>query len=502
MAIISTIASWILQKRIHDIELYKKFPHQVQYECFINLLQMAEDTEWGQRYDYKSISSIEEYRKRVPIHSYHNLEPYFTRVRKGEKDVLWPGDIKWFAKSSGTTSSKSKFIPVSEEALNDCHYKGGKDLLAVYYDAYPDSEFLSGKTVGIAGSTELDEYGEVFTGDLSAIIMSNLPMWAHFTKVPNLSIVVMNEWKEKLEKIVEHSITEDIRSMSGVPSWMLVILRRLLEVSGKKNIKELWPNFELIVHGGVSFEPYRKQFVDICGSDVNYQEVYNASEGFIAMQDDFDRDDMLLMLGYGIFYEFLPLSELHKNDPQAIDLQDVIIGETYALVISTNAGLWRYLIGDTVVFTSTNPYRIKINGRTKSFINSVGEELVVENADKALLHACQHTGAVISEYTAAPIYFETGKKAAHEWFIEFDKEPADIEVFGEYLDNALKMNNSDYEAKRYNNMILTKPIIHNLAQGSFIKWLDKNNRLGGQYKVPRLSNNRDIVEDLMATLEK
>jgi hypothetical protein len=502
MAIISTIASWILQKRIHDIELYKKFPHQVQYECFINLLQMAEDTEWGQRYDYKSISSIEEYRKRVPIHSYHNLEPYFTRVRKGEKDVLWPGDIKWFAKSSGTTSSKSKFIPVSEEALNDCHYKGGKDLLAVYYDTYPDSEFLSGKTVGIAGSTELDEYGEVYTGDLSAIIMSNLPMWAHFTKVPNLSIVVMNEWKEKLEKIVEHSITEDIRSMSGVPSWMLVILRRALEVSGKKNIKELWPNFELIVHGGVSFEPYRKQFVDICGPDVNYQEVYNASEGFIAMQDDFDRDDMLLMLGYGIFYEFLPLSELHKNDPQAIDLQDVIIGETYALVISTNAGLWRYLIGDTVVFTSTNPYRIKINGRTKSFINSVGEELVVENADKALLHACQHTGAVISEYTAAPIYFETGKKAAHEWFIEFDKEPADIEVFGEYLDNALKMNNSDYEAKRYNNMILTKPIIHNLAQGSFIKWLDKNNRLGGQYKVPRLSNNRDIVEDLMATLEK
>jgi hypothetical protein len=497
MAIISSIASWILKKRIHEIELYKQYPHNVQHDCFVDLIQMAEDTEWGKKYNYANISTEDEYRQGVPISSYHDLEPYFIRMRQGEDDVLWPGEIKWFAKSSGTTNSKSKFIPVSEEAIQDCHYKGGKDLLAVYHEAYPDTEFLDGKTIGIAGSAEQDKDGDAYTGDLSAIIMSNLPIWAHLSKAPKLQIVIMNEWEEKLEKIVEHTLDEDIRAISGVPSWMLVILRRALEVSGKKKVHELWPNFELVVHGGVSFAPYRKQFEDLCGPKTRYQEVYNASEGFIAMQDDFSRDDMLLMLDYGIYYEFLPIDELDAQNPQAIGLKDVELGKTYALVISTNAGLWRYMIGDTVVFTSLLPYRIKINGRTKSFINAVGEELIVENADHAIMHACKMTAAVVSEYTAAPIYFAEGEKAGHEWLIEFEKDPSDIDLFAEYLDNGLKMVNSDYEAKRYRNMVLTFPKVHHLAKGSFIKWLGKNNRLGGQYKVPRLSNDRKIVEEIL-----
>jgi len=497
MAIISSIAAWLLKKRIHEIELYKKYPHNVQFDCFEDLIHKAEDTEWGREHDYVNIETVEDFRKRVGISNYHDLEPYINRMRKGEKDILWPGQVKWFAKSSGTTSSKSKYIPVSDEALEDCHFKAGKDLLAVYFDEYPDSEFLSGKTIGIAGSIEEDEQYDTYSGDLSAILMSNLPIWAHFSKTPRLSIVVMSEWNEKLEKIVEHTLEEDVRSISGVPSWMLVILRRALEVSGKRHIKELWPNFELVVHGGVSFTPYRKQFDEICGPEVHYQEVYNASEGFFAMQDDFQKDDMLLILDNGVFYEFLPLEELHSSSPKALDLSQVEVGKTYALIISTNAGLWRYLIGDTVVFTQTNPYRIKINGRTKSFINAVGEEVIVDNAEKAILHACQYTGAVVSEYTVAPIFFSEEEKASHEWLIEFEKAPSDLSLFTELLDNGLKMVNSDYEAKRYRNMVLTEPLVRQMPSGTFLKWLKQNNRLGGQYKVPRLSNDRKIVEQIL-----
>jgi len=502
MAIISSIAAWLLKKRMHEIELYKQYPHNVQFDCFENLLRTAEETEWGKKYDYANIATIKEFQKRVPIQNYADLEPYFMRMRAGEEDVLWPGKIKWFAKSSGTTNSKSKYIPVSEEALQDCHFKGGKDLLAVYHNAYPNSEFLSGKTIGIIGSIQQDDNTESYTGDLSAIIMSNLPIWAHFSKSPALSVVIMSEWTEKLEKIVEHTLNVDIRSISGVPSWMLVVLKRALEVSGKTTIKELWPNFELVVHGGVSFLPYKKQFHQICGPEVNYQEVYNASEGFIAMQDDFNRDDLLLMLDNGIFYEFIPLKEVHKEAPKVIELKEVEVGKTYAILISTNSGLWRYMIGDTVVFTETSPYRIKINGRTKSFINAVGEELIVDNADQAINHACQSTNAVVLEYTAAPVYFADDQKAYHEWFIEFEKPPKDFGLFVELLDNGLKMANSDYEAKRYRSMILSEPKVHQLSKGTFMKWLKKNNRLGGQYKVPRLSNDRKIVDDLLSIINE
>lgn len=500
MALISSIASWFLKKRIHEIELYKKYPHNVQQDCFENLIHTSENTDWGRKFKFSELKTVEDFRKQVPIHNYHDLEPYFDRMRKGESDVLWPDVVEWFAKSSGTTNSKSKFIPVSEDALNDCHYKGGKDLLALYHDAFPDSELLSGKTIGVAGSAIQDIDNESYVGDLSAIIMSNLPMWAQISRAPKLKIVVMEEWEEKLEKIVEHTLDEDIRAISGVPSWMLVILRRALEVSGKKTIKELWPNFELVVHGGVSFIPYKKQFEEICGLGINYLEVYNASEGFIAMQDDYERDDMLLMLDHGIYYEFVPMDQLDAKNPKAIGLEEVELGKTYALVISTNSGLWRYLIGDTVVFTCLDPFRIKINGRTKSFINAVGEELIVDNADRAMQLACSKTNAIISEYTAAPIYFSEGEKAGHEWLVEFEKDPDDIDVFTELLDNGLKMVNSDYESKRYRNMILSVPVVHKVPSGSFINWLGKNNRMGGQYKVPRLSNERKTLESVLKSL--
>ena len=501
MAIISSIAGWFLKKRHHQIELFIEYPYDVQNEVFQGLIQKASDTEWGKQYSYSSIKGLKDYQNRVPISNYEDIVPYVDRLRKGEHNLLWPTETRWFAKSSGTTDSKSKFIPVTEDSLNECHYKGGKDMLALYLHKNPYSEFLSGKTIAVAGSAKIDDDSNYFVGDLSAILMSNLPLWAHFTKSPNLSITLMDDWSKKVDMIVQNTMNEDIRAISGVPSWMLVILQRVLEESGKKTIREVWPNFEWIVHGGVSFAPYISRFKSIMDSRVNYQEVYNASEGFFAIQDSSMHDDLLLMLDYGIYYEFMPISELGKSNPIVLGLADVELDKNYALIISTNAGLWRYMIGDTVVFTSLKPYRIRISGRTKSFINSVGEELIVENAEYAIQHACEKTNAVVVEYTAAPLFLNDGKTIVHEWFIEFDKPPQDITFFSEIMDNALKSKNSDYEAKRFQNMVLGSPIIHNLPRFTFLKWLQSKGKLGGQYKVPRLCNNRKIVDELIGIVQ-
>lgn len=498
MTLLNSLISWFIRKRIHQIELFMKYPHDVQEEWFETLIRQARDTEWGRIWDYRSIDTYDDFRNRVPLNDYNSLKPYIDRLRKGEGNLLWPSEVKWFAKSSGTTSDKSKFIPVTNDALEECHFKGGKDLLSIYCNNYSDTRIFSGKLLGLGGSYSLDNSeAETYHGDVSAILMENLPFWIQLIRTPDLSIALMNEWESKLERIASVTKDEDVTNITGVPSWILVLLNKILEMTGKTNLSEVWPNLELFVHGGVSFTPYREQFRKICPPAMNYLETYNASEGFFGIQDTTTGNDMLLMLDYGIFYEFIPVAELGSSQPKAISLGEVKKGVNYAMVISTNAGLWRYMIGDTITFTSVSPYRIRVTGRTKGFINAFGEELIIDNAEKALSIACEKTGAVVREYTAAPVYIDEGKSGAHEWLIEFEKSPEDLEYFTEVLDNALKALNSDYEAKRYHNLILQPPLVRELPHGTFYNWLKEKGRLGGQYKILRLANDRVFIDEIL-----
>lgn len=501
MEVLNAVISWLMKQRIHQIELFMKYPHEVQMEWFRRLIQSARSTEWGVRFDYHTINSPEEFRRRVPVHDYDRLKPWIDRLRRGEKNVLWPSDIKWFAKSSGTTSDKSKFIPVSQEALEECHMKGGKDLLSVYCNNHPDTLLFAGKSIAMGGSGQMMEVGNetyYYQGDLSAIIMSNLPFWAELRRTPELSVALMEEWESKIEEMARITIQHNVTSISGVPSWVLLLFKRVLEKTGKENLLEVWPNFELFMHGGVSFTPYAEQFRKILPSPrVTFLETYNASEGFFGIQDRDGADDMLLMLDYGIYYEFIPLDELNREHPSALALSEVVTGTHYALVISTNAGLWRYVIGDTIQFTSLNPYRFRITGRTRNFINAFGEELIVDNADKALAAACLQCGAVATEYTAAPVYLSGNDRGAHEWLIEFETPPDDLQAFITALDSALKSLNSDYEAKRYRGLMLQEPVVRIMPAGTFYHWLKSKGKLGGQNKVPRLSNDRKYIDEII-----
>jgi hypothetical protein len=503
MTIFNSVISWFMKKRMHQIELFMKYPLDVQDEWFKKLILAGRATEWGKKYGYSSINNYADFINAVPLTEYDDLKPYIDRLRKGEQNLLWNSEIKWFAKSSGTTSDKSKFIPVSQEALEECHFKGGKDLLSIYCTNNPDTQIFSGRLLGMGGSHFPDnpEAG-TFVGDVSAIIMENLPTWVELIRTPDLSIALMSEWESKIEKIAQITRYEDVTNITGVPSWTLVLLKRVLEITGKSNIRDVWPNLELFIHGGVSFLPYQNQFRQLIAGQMNYLETYNASEGFFGIQDRNDADDMLLMLDYGIFYEFIPVNELGQAESKTIPLAGVKAGANYAMVISTNAGLWRYQIGDTVTFTSVDPYRIKITGRTRNFINAFGEELIIDNAQKALQSACEKTGAMINEFTAAPVYFTDKSSGAHEWLIEFEKAPDDLAYFTEILDNALKSLNSDYEAKRYHNMVLGEPIVRPMPHGSFYNWLKKRDKLGGQFKVPRLSNNRIYVDEILAMVKE
>lgn len=499
MAIINSVLLWLMKKRNHQIELFKKYPLEVQEEWLKKLLDAAKDTEWGKKFDYKSISSVNLYKEYVPVNDYETLKPYINRLRNGEQKLLWNTEIRWFAKSSGTTADKSKFIPVSQEALEECHYKGGKDMLSIYCNNQPKTRLFDGKGLAMGGSHRINEINNdsYYDGDLSAIIMQNLPFWAEFIRVPSLKIALMDEWESKIERIAELTINHDVTSISGVPSWTLLLLKRVLQITGKPDITSVWPNLEVFFHGGVSFTPYRRQFRDIIPSDqMNYMETYNASEGFFGIQDTTVDDELLLMLDYGIFYEFMPLDQLDKEHPQTLQLDEVELNTNYAIVISTNAGLWRYVIGDTIMFTSLFPFRIKITGRTKNFINAFGEELIIDNAEKAIAIACQKSKALVSEYTAAPVYSGSANTGTHEWLIEFESPPKNLEFFAETLDNALKSLNSDYEAKRYHDMILGKPVVRAIPRNTFYNWLKSKNKLGGQHKVPRLSNNRKYIDEI------
>jgi hypothetical protein len=497
--IVNSIISWFLKKRIHQIELFLKYPNDVQQELLLKLVSASKKTEFGNEHQFSSIKNYTEFAKLVPIQKYETIEPLIERCRKGEQNLFWHSHIKWFAKSSGTTNAKSKFIPVSDEALEYCHMKAGKDMLCLYINNNEEAQLFTGKGLRLGGSSEIYKDNNSHFGDLSAIITENLPFWVDYSSAPSQEVALMSEWETKMEAIIDETIKEDITSLVGVPSWMLVLLNRVLERTGKDNILEVWPNLEVYFHGGVNFNPYREQYKKLIPKDdFRYFETYNASEGFFALQDKNDSKELLLMLDYGIFYEFIPMSDYKGENSIAIPLSEVKKGVDYALIITTNSGLWRYLIGDTIRFTSLNPYRIKITGRTRHYINVFGEELNIENVEDALKLTCEKTAALIKEYTVGPIFMEGKESGGHEWIIEFNKQPENMDYFTEMLDNSLKAINSDYEAKRYNSMTLAMPKIHVAKKGLFYEWLKKKDKLGGQHKIPRLSNKRDFVEELLS----
>ena len=496
--IVNSLASWFLKKRFHQIELFLKYPIDVQNELLEHLLHTAKNTEIGKQYDFASISTYREFAERVPVTSYEDHHLQIERARKGESNIFWPTPIKWFAKSSGTTNSKSKFIPVSSASLEHCHYAASKDLLCMYLNNNPDANLFLGKSLRLGGSKELYKENATVYGDLSAILIDNMPFWAEYSSTPNNEVSLMADWELKMQAIVDQTIQENVTSLAGVPSWMLVLLNNVLESTGKSNLFEIWPNLEVYFHGGVNFDPYIEQYNAILPKDnFRYYEIYNASEGFFAIQDRNANKELLLMLDYGIFYEFIPMDTYGSASEKIIPLEQVQVAKNYAIVITTNAGLWRYKIGDTVRFTSISPFRIKVTGRTKHHINVFGEELIIENAEMALKQASKHTQCEIVDYTAAPIFMEGREKGAHEWIIEFKTPPKDLSLFTKSLDSALMDVNSDYQAKRFNNITLNMPKVHVARQRLFYDWLKQKNKLGGQHKVPRLSNKRNFIEELL-----
>ena len=488
---------------MHQIELFIKYPYDVQDEWFQTLISTAQHTEWGKTHGYASIYNQQQFKERVPIQNYDTIKPYIERMLSGEQNVLWPSEIKWFAKSSGTTNDRSKFIPVSAESLEECHFKGGKDLLSMYCDNRPNAKIFTGKCLVLGGSHQINQLNsDSSCGDLSAVLIKNLPFWAEFYRTPDMSITLMDNFEEKVEKMARATIDVNVTNISGVPTWNIVLAKRVLEITGKNNLLEVWPNLELYFHGAVNFKPYREQFKKLIPSDdMYYLETYNASEGFFGIQDQPNSEEMLLMLDYGIYYEFLPMEDLNAENPKTLGLDEVELNKNYALIISTNAGLWRYMIGDTIKFTSLSPHRIQITGRTKHFINAFGEELIIDNAEKGLSKACRETNAIIRDYTAGPIYFKGNDAGGHEWIIEFEQKPDDIEKFTDLLDSTLREANSDYDAKRYKDMALRRPLVHVASEGTFYNWMKSRGKLGGQHKVPRLANNRVYVDEILKMMK-
>jgi len=501
MKIISQIISKVARLRAPQIKNWTDNPIATQREVLQDLITSAQYTAFGKKYNFSKLFTVKEFKKRVPIHEYQDLLPYINRMLRGEQNVLWNSPIYWFAKSSGTTSEKSKFIPVSDESLQDNHFKASKDVLTNYYKNFPDSNLLTGKGLVVGGSHQISNLSDdIRFGDLSAVLMQNSPKWGQWIRTPELSIALLDDWESKIEMMATATAEENVTSIAGVPTWTILLLKRILQIKGKSTIKEVWPNLELYITGGVSFVPYREQMEKLIGAPIHYLEIYNASEGFIAGQDKPDDDGMTLFTEHGIFYEFLPADEYKKDNPQTVGLNEVIIGKNYALVISTTGGLWRYLIGDTIQFTSKNPYRIKITGRIKHYMNAFGEEIIVDNADKAIAVAAKITNSVVTDYTAAPVYFTENENGCHEWLIEFTTLPSDLKEFTIELDKALKNINSDYEAKRSGNIALKMPVVQSLPAGIFAKWLATKNKMGGQNKIPRLSNDRKFIDEIKSLL--
>lgn len=501
MKLLSPTISKLLRIRHSQIEEWIQHPIEAQRQVLQDLVTHGQYTAFGRKYGFSSLFTVRKFKEAVPIQTYDEIKPYIEKTIEGEENMLWNTPTNWFAKSSGTTSDKSKFIPITKESLENCHYQAAKDVLTLYYNARPQSDLLTGKGLVIGGSHQLSSLNdEVQLGDLSAVLLQNAPFYGQLIRTPDLAIALLDEWEQKIESLAHSTIPENVTSISGVPTWTLVLVKRILDITGAKQLTDVWPNLEVYIHGGVSFTPYKQQFQQLLGSQVQYLEMYNASEGFFAAQDSPDANGMLLFTNHGIFYEFMPMEEIDKPNPTTIGLQKVELHKNYALVISTNGGLWRYLVGDTIQFTSLQPYRIIVSGRTKQFMNAFGEEVMVNNTDDAIAYAAAECQVVIADYTAAPKYFTEQGKGGHEWIIEFEQAPANLAKFTELLDTKLQQLNSDYEAKRYRSIALDIPTVHAAPAGTFHTWLRQKGKLGGQHKVPRLSNHRQYVEEILQLL--
>jgi hypothetical protein len=497
---LNNIMKYVLRKRMRRIRYFSQHPHEVQAALLSQFINTNRHTQWGQIHNFRHIHNASDFAYNIPIQDYESLKPYITRMMHGERDLLWSGQVNWYSKSSGTTNDKSKFIPVTIQNLKSCHLKGAWDSSALIYHERPNSQNFAGKMLMMGGTYEsFEPYPQTRFGDVSAIMIHHLPSVGSYIYAPSIDIAMMPNFEQKIERMAHALIKEDMRSIGGVPTWTVVLLRRILELTGKSNILEVWPNLDLYLHGGVSFAPYKDTFKQLIPKDdFNYWEIYNASEGFFATQCHYKGNDMLLLLNNGIYYEFLPESEWYSKKPKAISLRDIEVGKNYALVITTNSGLWRYIVGDTIIFTSTNPYKIKVTGRTKQFVNAFGEEVMVSNTDKALADTCERMNVQVSEYTVAPIYFnENGSKGGHEWVVEFEREPPDLEAFNNLLDSNLQRINSDYEAKRFKDMAMNRLMLRPVPRGTFHNWLKAKGKYGGQHKVPRLANHRQYVEDII-----
>jgi hypothetical protein len=500
---LNKIFAGYVTSKFKGIQAYMVNPHDTQRKWFEYLLEQGKGTAFGKDHGFTAISGYKEFARQVRIREYDELKGHIHQMMMGEANVLWPGKVKWFSKSSGTTTDKSKFIPVTEENLQHCHVKGSLDTMSMLYKLRPDCTVFEGKSLIMGGSLyDFEENPETKTGDISAVMLSNMPISAKFFYTPDLETALLPDFEEKINKMVQiTSQQRDMTMFGGVPTWTIVLFQRILEQTGVDHLLQLWPNMQAYIHGGVGFEPYRDTFRKFLPSDsFTYLEIYNASEGYFAIQSDLASPDLLLLLDNGIFYEFLPQSEWFSDSPMAIPLEEVEIGKPYGLVISSNSGLWRYNLGDTVEFTKKNPYKILITGRTKQFINAFGEEVMVSNTDKALKEVCRQMEAQVKEYTVAPIYLDGDKKGGHEWYIEFERRPSSPAKFADILDKTLQEINSDYEAKRFRDMALTKLTLHVVPPGTFHDWMKSRGKLGGQNKVPRLANHRKFVEQLQSFL--
>ena len=502
---ITSIVKKVFESRQLELERHQNEGKVLQEAVLSRLIAEAKDTEFGRNHAFATMKGYDDFAKHIPVNTYEELKDSIDRMRHGEADVLWPGRVKWYAKSSGTTNDKSKFIPVSREGLKRMHYKGGFDAVAMYLQNNPKSRIFDGRAL-ILGGSHAPNYNlkGSLVGDLSAILIENINPLANLVRIPKKKTALISDFEIKRDKIAREAMNKNVTNISGVPSWMLSVLTRMMEISGKTHLEEVWPNIEVFFHGGVAFTPYRKQYEQLITSPkMHYMETYNASEGFFGLQNDPNDKSMLLMLDYDVFYEFKELSSnsSQSSESRIIPLWAVETGKNYAMVISTCCGLWRYEIGDTIQFTSTNPYKFIITGRTKHFINAFGEELIVDNAEKGLAYACEQTGAEVSEYTAAPVFMDANAKCRHQWLIEFAKRPDDLQQFSDLLDKRLQEINSEYEAKRYKNITLQHLEIIEARPNLFNDWLKLRGKLGGQHKVPRLSNSRETIEQLM-TLNK